>query len=228
MKLIAAFALAGCVIRNDITHVVLRDVSKIAIDAAGTTIMPIGSASGEVPAFAYLAAPLYGSYVERYVAGSSDPALPEPPGAIAAWCPLCAGVQRRVVVDVPTLELAGTPDSVLRVEGDTVHIPWIFDERLRGHRQWHSVPRIALDVVTPRDNIASIDYERHVDKRGATGLIGPAGFMLLGGAAFGYGVYEHQTAVAVAGGALLALGVALAVTVLRENYAHDKHEAIVP
>jgi hypothetical protein len=228
MRAFVALGLAGCISRTDITHVTLRDVGRIAIDAAGTTIMPIGSASGEVPAFAYLAAPLYGSYVERYVAGSSDPTSPEPPGAIIAWCPLCVGVQRRVVVDAPSLELAGAPGNVLRFDGNVVHIPWIFNERQRGHRQWHSVPRLALDVVTPRDNVASIDYERHVEKSGATGLIGPAAFLVIGGMALGFGTYEHQTVPAVAGGAVLALGVALAVTVLRDNYAHDEHEAIAP
>src|SRR5580700_5621546 len=86
MRELVAIALVGCVSRVDITHVVLRDVSKIAIAADGTTIMPIDASSGEVPGFAYVAAPLHGSGV----AGS----LPEPPGAIIARCPSCAGIQR--------------------------------------------------------------------------------------------------------------------------------------
>jgi hypothetical protein len=228
MRIVVAIALAGCVSRIDITHVALRDVGRIAIGAAGATIMPIGSDSGEVPAFAYLAAPLHGSYVERYVAGSSDPVLPEPPGAIVAWCPLCAGVQRRVVLDATTLELAGAPANVLRFDGDVVHIPWIFEERQRGRRQWHSVPRIELDIVTPRSNIASIDYERHVDKSGAAGLIGPAGFLVIGGVGLGFGTYEHQSVVEVAGAAVISGAIALAVLVLRDNFAHDEHEALTP
>jgi hypothetical protein len=223
MRALVAIGLVGCVNRIDITHVALRDVDRIAI-----AIMPIGSSSGEIPATAHLAAPHYGSYVERYVAGSSDPALPEPPGAIAAWCPLCAGVQRRVVLDAAVLDLAGAPSTLLRFDGDVVHIPWIFDERQRGRRQWHSVPRIALDLVTPRSNIASIDYERHVEKRGAAGLIGPAAFLVIGGMALGFGTYEHQTVVAVAGATVLSGAIALAVLVLRDNYAHDEHEAIAP
>ncbi|HEY1548925.1 MAG TPA: hypothetical protein VGG28_13970 [Kofleriaceae bacterium] len=216
MRGLVAIALAGCVSRVDITHVVLRDLDRVAIVGGNATIMSIGSSAGEIPATAYLPAPNDGSYVERHA-----------DGAIVAWCPTCAGVQRRIVVGAPTLQLDGAPANVLRFDGDVVHIPWIFDELQRGHRQWIAVPRIALDIVTSRDNIASIDYERHVDTSGDSAL-GPAAFFMLGGGGIALGAYERQPVVEIVGAAVLAGAIAFAVCALRDHLAHDQHQAIAP
>ena len=227
-RMLVAVALAGCVIRRDITHVVLRDPMHVGV--AG--ILPIGSDRGEIPATKppYLDTPEVGSWVERDAKDASDPLEPAVPPSIVAWCPKCINTRRLVVIDKPALDLDGAAD-LLHFDGNELHIRWIFNETHHHRRFSYRVPRIALDLVTPRDNVASIDYESHVQRNDDAGLeISGMAWMGVwaagGGALMGVGIHEHETFITTTGAIMVALGVTALALMIREYRAQDEHHAI--
>jgi hypothetical protein len=227
---LAALALAGCVIRNDITHVALRDPMNVAV----ANVLPIGSDRGEVPATVppYIDKPEVGSWVERDAKDASDPLEPATPPSIVAWCPHCLNTRRRVVIDKPVLDLDGSAAELVHFDGDSLHIKWVFNEVHRGHRFGYRVPRIALDLVTPRDNVVSIDYESHVQRNADEAPFDIAGMVWMGmwaaggGALIGLGVHEHEPGLEIAGGVIAAIGITVMSLLVREYRARDEHHAI--
>jgi hypothetical protein len=230
MRAFVALGLAGCVIRNDITHVVLRDPARVAV----ANILPIGAARGDIPATVppYIGSAEIGSWVERDGSDASDPLEPATPAALVAWCPKCIGTRRLVVVDRPALELRGTADELLHWDGDDLHIRWIFDAARRRGRHYIHEPHIALDLVTPRSNVESIDYEAHVQRQSDDGPFEIGGMVWMGvwaaggGALLGVGVHEHEIGLDVAGGAMIAIGVTVMSLLVREYRARDEHHPI--
>jgi hypothetical protein len=230
VRILVAFALAGCVIRNDITHVVLRDPTNVAV--AG--ILPIGSDRGEIPARVppYINAPETGSWVERDARDASDPLESPTPPEIVAWCPKCINTRRLVVVDKPELDLDGSAADLLHFDGDELHIKWIFNEHHHHRRFGYLVPRIALDLVTPRSNVASIDYESHVQRNPGEGPLEISGMAWMGvwaagcGALMGLGVHEHDSFITTTGAIMVTLGVTALALMIREYRARDEHHAI--
>jgi hypothetical protein len=227
MRALVAIGLVGCVLRKDVTHVMLRDPAAVAVAvaASGSAILPVGSACGDVPASAYIGDAEPGSWVERD--GSAA-------GAIVAWCPRCSYVRRRVVVDGPALDLDGSASAVLRADGDLLHMRWTFDELRAEKRFDYRVPRIALDLVTPRANVAAIDDERHVRRNDGdaplaiSGMVGVGCWGALGGGLFAIGVHEHEAIAEVTGAAIVAIGATIVGLLVREYRARDEHHAIAP
>ena len=229
-RALVAIGLAGCVIRNDITHVVLRDPTNVAI--AG--ILPIGSARGEIPPTMppYTDAPDVGSWVERDAKDDSDPLERPTPESIVAWCPKCRYTRRLVIVDKPELDFAGSASERLRFAGDDLHIRWTFDI-LHGRRHHtYTVPHIVLDVVTPRSNVASIDYESHVQRNPGDASLEISGMAWMGvwaaggGALIGLGAHEHDAFISTTGAIMVTLGVTALALMIREYRARDIHHAI--
>jgi hypothetical protein len=230
MRALVAIWLIGCVIRNDVTHVVLRDPMNVAV--AG--ILPVGSARGEIPATVppYADSPDTGSWVERDARDASDPLETPTPESIVAWCPKCRDTRRLVVVDKPELDLAGSASERLRFEGDDLHIRWTFD--IRHGRRHHSYisPHIVLDLVTPRSNVASIDYESHVQRNGDDAPFEIGGMVWMGlwgaggSALFAVGAHEHEAGLEITGGVMAAIGITAVSLLIREYRARDEHHAI--
>jgi len=222
MRALVALGLASCVIRNDVTHVVLRDPMNVAV----ADILPIGSARGEIPATVppYIDTPEVGSWVER----DDDPA------SIVAWCPHCFNTRRVVIVHAPELDLDGSAADVLRRDGDLLHIKRLYKIVLHGRRFSYAMPRIALDLVTPRANVASIDFESHVQRYdGEAGLeisgMVWMGMWVAGGATLvGLGARDHEGGVEIAGGAVAAVGITALLLLVHEYRARDEHHQIAP
>jgi hypothetical protein len=229
-RMLVAVALAGCVIRRDITHVVLRDPMHVAV--AG--ILPIGSDRGEIPATKppYLDTPDVGSWVERDPPDASDPLEPPTLASIVAWCPKCVGTRRLVLVDKPALDLEGTASELLRFEGDDLHIRWMFDVHHGRRRHSYTTHHLLLDLVTPRDNVASIDYESHVQRNPDDAPLEISGMAWMGvwaaggGALMGVGIHEHDSFITTTGAIMVTLGVTVLALMIREYRAQDEHHAI--
>ncbi|HEY1548926.1 MAG TPA: hypothetical protein VGG28_13975 [Kofleriaceae bacterium] len=230
MKTLVALALAGCVIRNDITHVVLRDPMTVAV--AG--ILPVGSDRGEIPPTSppYLDTPDTGSWIERDGSDASDPLEAPTPPSIVVWCPKCPGTRRLVLIDKPALELSGRASDLLRFDGDDLHIRWMFDVHHGRRRHGYTTHHIALDLVTPRSNVVSIDYESHVQRSDDDAPFEIGGMVWMGlwaagGATLvGVGVHEHQADLEVAGSIVIAIGLAALSLLVHEYRARDEHHPI--
>ena len=218
--------------RTDITHVVLRDPMNVAVG----DIMPIGSARGEIPPTVppYIDTPETGSWVERDGSDTSNPLEPPDPPAIVAWCPHCFNTRRVVLVRAPELDLDGSAADVLRWDGDQLHMKRLFKIIVYGRRFGYAMPRIALDLVTPRSNVASIDYESHVDRYDNENAmdVGAMVWMscwVVGGTALaGGGGHDHEGGVEIAGGAIAAIGATVLSLIVHEYRARDEHHPIAP
>ena len=232
MRGLVVVLVASCVIRNDITHIVLRDPSRVAIDVetlnGATEIMPIGSARGEVPESAppYIGSAEHGSWVER----GSDAATAR---MIDAWCPHCVTVRRQRLVAGPALDLDGSATDLLAFDGDRLRARYVFEAGTpcaRHRRRTCIVPKLALELVTPLSNVASIDYERRLqssDHAGDVGAMIVATLYASGGALLGgYGLHDHEHALDYAGAGMIAIGSVVFALILHELRATDEHTRI--
>ena len=229
MRSLVLFALTGCVIRNDITHVALRDPTRVAIEvdtpSGAVEIMPLGSARGEIPESVppYIGSAEHGSWVER----GSDA------GTIDAWCPQCITWRRRRLVAGPALDLDGSASELLRFDGDQLRARYVFEAGwpcTRHRRRTCVAPKLALELVTPLSNVASIDYERRLqspDHGGDAGGIVFAAVYASGGAALGgLGLHDHERAFDYTGAGMIAVGAIVFALTLHELRATDEHTRI--
>jgi len=223
---------AGCVIRHDITHVVLRDPSRVAIDVdtpnGAVEILPVGSARGEIPESMppYIGSAEHGSWVER----GSDEATAN---RIDAWCPPCRTVRRRRILAGSALDLDGSATDLLAFDGDRLRARYVFDAGspcTRHPGRTCVVPKLTLELVTPLPNVASIDYERRLQAPDHTGLVGAIIFAAVyasGGAALGgLGVHEHERALDYTGVGMIAIATAAFAFAWQELRAKDEHTRI--
>jgi hypothetical protein len=220
MRLLVLFV-AGCVIRTDITHVALRDPSQIAV----ADILPIGSARGEIPESVppYIGSAERGSWVER----GSDAAT------IDAWCPQCVTWRRRRIVAGPTIDLAGSASELLAFDGDQLRARYVFEAGWpcsRHRRRTCLEPKIALELVTPLSNVASIDYERRLQSPDHDGDLGGLIFAAVyasGGAALGgLGLHDHERAFDYTGAGMIAVAAVVFAFTMHDLLATDEHTRI--
>jgi len=202
-------ALASCVSRVDVTHVVLRDRTRVAVAMGSATVLPVGSDRVELQPGATLAR---GGYDGRAIYISS------PSGGV-------------YVAQSRHLDLLGSASELLSFDGNDVRVHWTSKHRDRRGRVWFAEPNIALDLITPRDNVASIDYESHVQRNDDAGLeISGMAWMGVwaagGGALMGVGIHEHETFITTTGAIMVALGVTALALMIREYRAQDEHHAI--
>jgi hypothetical protein len=200
-------ALASCVSRIDVTHVVLRDRTRVAVAMGSATVLPVGSDRVELQPGATLAR---GGYDGRAIYISS------PSGGV-------------YVAQSRHLDLLGSASELLSFDGNDVRVHWTSKHRDRRGRVWFAEPNIALDLITPRDNVASIDYERHVVERAyLSGVIATA--VLAAGAAsvVGLGIYERDMAPIAIGSVASVAFTALFALVLGDYAAHDIHQEVLP
>lgn len=205
--------------RDDVTRVTLRDPSQVAI--AG--IMPVGSDRGDIPASAYLGSAEIGSWVER-----------EGSDRIDAWCPACRVWRRRTIVDGPELTLDGSASELLHFDRDQLRVRWVFDEAHRCGRRRCLDPKIALDLVTPRANVATIDYTSKVSPSNGgrtlalTCLIFEIGYAALGAGIIGLGADKHVGGLEIAGAAMIGISGGIFALEGPAYFAHDIHQSITP
>ena len=224
-----AFALGGCVLRDDIVHVKLRDPTNVAIQTrAGDAILAPGATRGEIPAASppFIYDPLGDSWVERHDA------------SIEAWCAHCRSIRRQTMLDGPELALEGEPADVVRFDHHILHLRYLFHDGIPGRRGGlYPVPRIRLELVTPVENVVSIDYESKVSDRNGGAPAERDPFMIggivfgsvyaAGGAAIGVlGVAVHENGVIGAGAAMVAVGSGLIAFSWHMLGAKDRHAAI--
>jgi hypothetical protein len=229
----------GCVLRDDVTRVTLRDPSQVAI--AG--VMAIGSDRGDIPAWAYIGSAETGSWVEREGSariersGSAGPrSAPEGErgGRIDAWCPACSIWRRRTIIDGPELSLDGSASELLHFDGDELHIGWVFQAAATCHRRHCLYSKIALDVVTPRANVAAIDYTSKVSPRNGgrtlalTGMIFEIAYAALGAGLIGLGADKHVGGLEIAGAAMIGVSGGMFALEAPAYFAHDLHQSITP
>jgi hypothetical protein len=229
IAVVIAFGLAGCVLRDDIVHLTLRDPAQVAVHAhGGPELLAPAATRGDIPATAqaYVHDPIADSWLVR------DGAL------IEAWCPHCRNAKRRPVVASAELAFEGTADEVVRFEGGMLHARYVFKDGIPGRRgRLVDYPRIQLDVVTPASNIAALEYESKVSDRNGgppdtrrpfeIGGIVFGGAYALGGVALGaLGAHTHTAGVEITGGAMIAVGMGVIAFAWHELAARDTHMAI--
>jgi hypothetical protein len=217
--LIVLLGLAGCIRRDDIVHVTLRDPARVSVHADGAPILDEKSEHGEVPQAAFVAYPVDGASVERHGAD------------IEAWCDECRTSQRRSVMHASLLDLDGTAAQVLRSSNGELHARYRFADLVNGRRGWQ--PRFELDVVTPVDNVVSIDAESRVSPR--NGTLHPTGELVFGtlGTAVGLGLLavgidEHEPGLDAGGIGVAVISATFAALALELAHARDHHVAIRP
>jgi hypothetical protein len=226
MRGLVVVVVVACTPRIEITHVTLRDPANLAVEvdtAAGpVTVMPPDAVRGEIPASVppYIGTAEPGSWVERD--GIS----------IIAWCPTCTTIRRTTLGDRAELELAGNAHEVLRASGVRLRMR---SEILAGtpcHRDRRTcvVPKLALELVTPLSNVASIDFERRLPRGSSDGQISPlvfgAFYAAVGMAIGGVGIADREHAVTIVGAGMIAAGVALIAWMAHDLRATDEHIAI--
>lgn len=220
----------GCVLREDLVHVTLRDPARVEVYArSGAPILDGDASRGEIPASepTYLHDPVPGSWVDRTTEG-----------AVEAWCPGCRSWKHRTVVESAELALPGTVAEVVRFDAGMLHVRYLFNDGVRGHRgRLFDVPRLQLDLVTPVANVVAIDYEAHVSDRNGgppdvrrgcaiAGLVFGTVFALGGGALGGVGFETHDRVVEVTGGVMIAIGAAVVAGMWHMLSASDEHTLI--
>jgi hypothetical protein len=209
VRMVVAIALAGCVSRIDITHVVLRDRTRVAVAMGSATILPVGSDRAELRPGATIAR---GGYDGR---------------AIYISCPDCTsgGVY---VAEHRELDLLGSASELLSFDGDDVRVHWSSKYRNHRGRVLFAEPNVALDLITPRDNVASIDYERHIPgpRTPLFSVIFTAALATGAASMIGLGVDERAAIPIVVGSVTGAAFAAVFALVLGDYVAHDIHQAI--
>ncbi len=118
-----------------------------------------------------------------------------------------------VAANPPVIALRATADAV-RIAGGLLRARYTFDDRLHGRRSWYRVPRIALELVTPTDNVASAvaAHEVRETDRSSLHLSFTVGLMYgaVGGLLVGLGIHERVVALDPVGGVMFAIGAGLA------------------
>jgi hypothetical protein len=224
MWLVALAALCtGCVLRDDIVHVTLRDPTQVAVQSHDAVILPAGAQRGEIPSDAYRHDPVEGSWVER-----------DSPTTLDAWCPECRGFKRRTINLSPELALDGTADLV-RFEHGMLHARFVYAD-ITGHGRHQSArPRLELELVTPASNVAAIDYEAHVsDRNGGSptarfdsgGLVFAVAYALGGAALTVFGRERNSLGVELTGCGMMAVGAVAGAFFAHLRTATDEHTAI--
>ena len=225
MRCIVVVALAGCVTYADSVHVRVKDPAQVAV----TGVLAAGAAHGDIPETMYVNQPVPGAWIDRGDA------------TLDLWCPSCVRAKRETLALAPELVIAGASEQAVRVEGDRVHVRYVFSDWSGRvwhgkHGYWHeSRPRIALDLETPVTNVTSIDAAHIVDRgkdpefdrRMDIGAAVWGGVWIAGGAAIGgLGLDEHDNGIVVAGIAMAVIGTTLLALQIHVLRAHDEHRAI--
>jgi hypothetical protein len=223
MRWLLPLLASGCVLRDDVTRVTLRDPSLVAVSAGGDVAMAVGSDRGEIPAAAFIGSAETGAWVER-----------EGSGRIDAWCPTCSIWRRRTMIDGPELALDGSASGLLRFDGDQLRAHWVFDAAGRCHRRHCLYSKIALELVTPRANVLAIDYTSKVSPRNGdrtlalSGMIFEAIYAALGAGLIGLGADKHVGALEISGAAMIAVSGGMFALEAPAYFAHDVHQSIPP
>ena len=223
MRWLLPLLASGCVLRDDVTRVTLRDPSLVAVSAGGDVVMPVGSDRGDIPADAFIGSAETGAWVER-----------EGSARIDVWCPTCSIWRRRTMLDGPELALDGSASELLRFDGDQLRARWVFDAAARCHRRLCLYAKIALDLVTPRANVVAIDYTSKVSPNNGdrgpalTGMIAMAIYAALGAGLIGLGADRHAGVLEIAGAGMIVVGGGMFALTATPYFAHDVHQSVPP
>ena len=216
MRCVPWLLVAACTPHRDVTTIVLRDPSRVTVAIATPSglveLLHEGEGHADIPATRppYLDLARSEAWIER------------DPSRLDVWCPHCGDDKRRTPVLGDRLLLDGTLAQVTHV-GSDVRAHFVF--RSTSQLGAPSLPRLALDLVTPADNVSSIHYERVIDtitrdrRYGLGSLVFIGAFLsVVGTTLVAVGHHEHETGLELAGvgPALAGVGVLIASFSLRD------------
>ena len=186
-RVLVLMCLAGCIIYEDTTHVIVRDVA-----AVDTTIRP---------------------YEPRYERSWIECAA----GMIDIWCGDCLATKRKpLVTEGHELIIDGTR-AQLQLDGDRIALHFDLDDRYvcgprRGRGTGYCTrPALAIQLATPRGNVDAIRYEHRVSSANGTDsgvdMIVFGSVWTVAGALLGLlGAHVHEGGVIGSGLAMMAIG----------------------
>jgi hypothetical protein len=152
---------AGCIAYDETVHVRVRDPAAVtvAVDtpAGERTLVGVGSGGADESPVPGTAPP----YLENARDGASLERRGTDVVAVCTWCEWPR--ERTVIAGAGAIELAGTPRMVRRI-GDRTRMTYRYVAMLpcHRHRGLCDRPAFELQLDTPHDNVAEIDFQRRV------------------------------------------------------------------
>jgi hypothetical protein len=147
--------LTGCVVYDETVHVHLRDPHAVTVSVATPSgERELAGSAAEIP-------PTAPPYLEDGRVGAS---VIRDSDGITALCPWCEwSGERPVVTSDGEVDLVGTPSHIRRI-GDVTRMTFQYVAPLHCHHHGGLCDRPAfeLEVDTPHDNVARIEFERRV------------------------------------------------------------------
>ncbi len=200
-------SLVACTPYSEVTTLALRDPSQVAVAIATPSgpieLLPDGASHADLPA---TSPPYIG-------VASSEAWIERDASRLDVWCPHCGDDKRRTPILGNQLTLDGTLALVTH-SGNDVRAHFVF--RSTPHVGARPLPRLALELVTPADNVSSIRYDRIYDIEAGERRSGLGSFVVIGAllavvgtTLIAVGHHDHENGLELAGIGPSAVGAGL-------------------